>query len=384
VSLTGPLFLGAILVLTVAAFVVLVLVWPSLAGRTPGTIAARAGMLLLVNALVLLTAATQLNAQFLFFADWTDLQGALTGVVTATTVTRGINASQAASRKVKGTSAIAGRRLPPLPIGLVTSTGVISYTVTGPLSGIVGTVVVQLPPGYTNPSNALVRYPVMEAFQGYPGDPTSWTRTNGMNLGGVAAQQAAAKRMRPVLVVSPQVEIPRGADSECVNGSAGKPQVETWLTRDVPNWVAHTFRVQTNRSSWVAIGLSVGGWCAAMAAMLHPAQYGAAIVMGGYFRPDFGPYYVPYMPDSPLVARYDLVALSKKNPPPVAVWLESSHADPVSFDSSAAFVLAAKSPMAVSAIILQHAGHRVSLWQGLLPGSLTWLGANVPGFRAIR
>ena len=68
-SLTGSVFLGAIVVLTIAAFVFLVLRWPSLSGRRPGKVAARAGMLLTVNALVLLTAATQLNAQFLFFAD---------------------------------------------------------------------------------------------------------------------------------------------------------------------------------------------------------------------------------------------------------------------------------------------------------------------------
>ena len=72
-SLTGPLFLGGVVACTVAAFVVLILVWPSLAGRSIRKIAARAGLLLTVNVLVLLTAATQLNAQFLFFADWTDL-----------------------------------------------------------------------------------------------------------------------------------------------------------------------------------------------------------------------------------------------------------------------------------------------------------------------
>jgi len=207
-SLTGSVFLGAIVVLTIAAFVFLVLRWPSLSGRRPGKVAARAGMLLTVNALVLLTAATQLNAQFLFFADWTDLKGAFGGTPTATSLNRGTTASRATSRKVGGTAATAGQTLPPLPIGGVSSSGVISYTVKGSLSGIVGTVVVQLPPGYTDPGNDSVLYPVIEAFQGYPGDPKSWI--NGMNLGGVAAQQAAAKRMRPALVVSPQVEIPAG------------------------------------------------------------------------------------------------------------------------------------------------------------------------------
>ena len=78
-SLTGSGFLFLVAALTVAAFVALVVVWPALAGHGPGTVAARVGMLLLVNVLVLLTAATQLNAAFLFFADWTDLRGALGG-----------------------------------------------------------------------------------------------------------------------------------------------------------------------------------------------------------------------------------------------------------------------------------------------------------------
>jgi enterochelin esterase-like enzyme len=379
-SLTGPLFLGGVVACTVAAFVVLILVWPSLAGRSIRKIAARAGLLLTVNVLVLLTAATQLNAQFLFFADWTDLRGAFSGAPTATALSRGALASHAASRKVAGTAATAGKKLPPLPTAQVDLSGVISYTVKGPLSGITGTVIVQLPAGYTNPTNASVRYPVMEAFQGYPGAPNSWI--NGMNLGGVAAQQAAAKRMRPILVVSPQVEIPPGVDTECVNGSAGTAQVETWLARDVPDWVAHTFRVRTDRASWATIGLSAGGFCAAMVAMLHPAQFSAAIVLGGYFHPDFGPFYEPYPSGSPLGARYDLVALSKRKPPPVAIWLETSHADPLSYTSSAAFVKATKPPMAVNATVLEHAGHRVSLWQDLLPSTLKWLGANVPGFKA--
>jgi S-formylglutathione hydrolase FrmB len=377
--LTGTLFLGAVVVVTLAAFVVLVVLWPSLAGRSPAKIAARAGMLLTVNALVLLTAATQLNAQFLFFADWTDLKGAFGSAPTSTALNRGATALQSTRRTVGGTAARYEGSLPPIPISRMSPSGVISYTVKGPISGITGNVVVQLPARYTEPINASVRYPVMEAFQGYPGDAEQWIRT--MNLGGVVAQQAAAKRMRPALVVSPQVEIPAGMDTECVNGGGNNPQLETWLAQDVPNWVTHTFRVQTNRDAWAAIGLSAGGWCAAMVAMLHPAQYGAAIVMGGYFRPEFGPFYDAYPPGGRLAARYDLVALSKRKPPPVAIWLETSHADAVSYNSSAAFLKAAKPPLAVDATILQHAGHRISLWQGLLPGSLNWLGANVTGFK---
>ena len=376
--LTGWAFLSLTVLVTVAAFVALVVVWPSLAGRRPSRVAGRTGLLLLVNVLVLFTAAALLNAQFQFFADWTDLKGAFGGTPTVAALSRGASASHAAARTVPGQAATGAATQPPLPPGQVSSTGVVSYTVKGPLSGLTGTVVVQLPPGYTDPAEATVRYPVLETFHGYAGYPSAWITE--MNLGGVMAQEVAARHMRSALIVSPQLEIPPGVDTECVNGRPGLPQLETWVARDVPDWAARTFRVRTDRGSWAGIGLSAGGWCAAMATMLHPAQYAAAIVMGGYFRPEFGPFYEPYPPGSPLAARYDLVALARNRPPPVALWVETSHADAVSYRSSAALFKAARPPLAVDAVVLQHAGHRLGVWKALLPQSLTWLGANVPGF----
>jgi S-formylglutathione hydrolase FrmB len=237
---------------------------------------------------------------------------------------------------------------------------------------------VGVPAGY-DPAAADTDYPVLETFSGYPSSPTQWVKT--MRLQAVLAEQVTAHRIRPTVVVSPQVEVPAGVDTECVNGEPSSPQLETWLTQDVPNWLVAHFRVRTERSSWATIGLSAGGWCAAMAAMLHPAQYGAGVVMGGYFRPLFGPSYEPYQPGSALAKRYDLVALAKRSPEPLALWVETSHADPVSYTSSTALLKAAKSPLSVSATILQNAGHRIGIWQNLLPGALSWLGQNVPGFR---
>ncbi len=66
--------------------------------------------------------------------------------------------------------------------------------------------------------------------------------------------------------------------------------------------------------------------------------------------------------------------------PPVSLWIETSHADQVSYTSTAHFLRSTKSPMAVHAVILQNAGHRDSVWIPLLPPALRWLGANVQGF----
>ena len=374
-TLTGGFFLGMIAAVTVAAVVALLARWPALAGSRPGPLAARTALLLGVNALVLLTAATQLNAQFLFFADWTDLRNALGGTTSSTALQRGNAATAAAGRVTSGAAAkVATGPLPALPGG----SDVLTFRVTGARSGLSGTVVVQLPPGYRDAGSSRTRYPVLETFHGYPGAPRQWIDT--MGLGGAVSQAVAARRIRPVLIVSPQLEIPGGVDTECVNGQPGSPQLETWVTKDVPAWVANTFRVTADRASWATIGLSAGGWCAAMATMLNPAQYAAAIVMGGYFRPEFGPFYLPYAPRTALARRYDLVALARRAPPPVALWVETSHSDAVSYGSSAALLKAVRPPLAVDATVLQHAGHRISLWQGLLPASLSWLGSNVRGF----
>lgn len=377
-SLTGTVFLTLVVLVTLASFALVVWLWPRLSGHTPGKIAGRVGMLVVVNLLVLLTAATQLNAYYLFFADWTDLQGAMTGKVTATPLNRGTTAATAMARKVRGTAARAAPHLSALPKG-VRGSGIATFTVKGPVSGVTGSVVVRLPPGYDKPSNKSVRYPVIETFSGYPGSPLGWIRT--MNIGGIMSQQVAAGHMRQAIVVSPNLEIPPGVDTECVNGASGYPQLETWLTRDVPDWVARTFRVRTDRQSWATAGLSAGGWCAAMATMLHPAQYGAAIVLGGYFYPDFSPFYEPYPPNSPLNKRYNLVTLARHAPPPVAMWLETSHMDPLSYRSTSVFLHSLKPPLAVHAVVLQHAGHRIGVWEALLPSALRWLGASLAGFR---
>jgi pimeloyl-ACP methyl ester carboxylesterase len=376
-SLTGWPLLTLVTVLTLAAFVALVVVWPGLSGRRPTRIAARAGLLLGVNLLVLVTAAVQLNNQFLFFAGWSDLAGALGGSTTTTGMQGGGAARKAAQAHVDGNGAAAEQILQPLPAGDRLGDGAVSYKVTGKASGITADIVVSEPPGYSDPKDARTRYPVLETFAGYPAQPVQWAKT--MQLPEVMAEQVAAHKVRTALIVSPTVQIPAGVDTECVNGQPSDPQVETWLTQDVPDWVAAHFRIEGGRGSWATIGLSAGGWCAAMAAMLHPAQYSAAIVLGGYFKPDFGSF-EPYPASSPLAHRYDLVGLASSEAPPIALWVETSHADPASYASSAALLKAARPPLSVTQEVLQNAGHRIGVWQGLLPKALAWLGTNVPGF----
>lgn len=377
-SLTGSFFLDGLVVLAVAAFAAVIWLWPRLSRGTPWHIAGRAGSLVLVNVLVLLVAASQLNAYYLFYTSWNDLAGTFGGSIAQTAIHRGGGEREAANAAVHGQMAKVAADVPALPQPVTSSGDELVYKIRGPRSGLTGVVVVVLPPGYTSTADASERYPVLEALHGYPSAPQSWLKNYPEPQ--VAQQLASQGHLRIPLLVIPEIEFPPGLDTEGVNGSPGEPQIETWLTRDVPSWVGAHFRVEANRNAWATIGDSAGGYVAAMAALLHPAQYGAGIVLGGYYRPDFGPYYEPFTPDSSLGRRYDLVRAEQQTAPPVSLWIQTSHADKLSYSSSVDFLRAVRRPTSVRAVVLRDAGHRMSVWVALLPQALRWLGQNIQGF----
>ena len=377
-DLTGGAFLTLVAGLAIAAAALTVVFWPRLSAQRPLPVLGRIGALLGLNLLVLATVGLVANDVFGFFADWTDLGGAFATTPPAAHTTQGgETANAAAQTRVLGSALPRPpRHLPPLPKEAAAD-HVYTFTVSGPVSHVAGKVVVRLPPGYGDPKQAGRRYPVIETFHGYPGRPSQWLTA--MALGEVLDEEAALHRMAPTIVLAPQLEIPPGRDTECVDASGDA--METWLTTDVPDWAARTLRVRLDRASWATAGLSAGGWCAAMAALLHPARYGSTMIFGGYFRPSFGSGYVPFPPDSPEGRRYDLVDLARRYPPPVAIWMETSHSDKISYTSSTAFLKAVRPPLSVRLLEFAHAGHSILLWAPLVPQAVQWL-ETIGGFRA--
>jgi enterochelin esterase-like enzyme len=247
--------------------------------------------------------------------------------------------------------------------------------VTGARSGVRATVLVRLPPAYFDAARSGQTFPVIETFHGSPGHVQQWLGK--LRMGSVLDQAVAARRIAPAIIVSPDMNYPDDTDRECVNGTNGQPALETWATQDVPAWVERTFRARTDRNSWATIGLSAGGWCAAMSSMLHPDRYRAAIVMSGYFRPQF-PAVAPYGSSAASSQRYDLVALAHATRPPVAIWLETSPQDVPSYGTSRA--LAGVDALNVTAVVLARHDHAWNVWARLLPGTLDWLAHHASGF----
>ncbi len=365
-SLTGttlPLVLG---VLCVLLFVAMAAGFPRLRRRW-AAVAARGGGLVLLNVLVLALVGALLNDRFAFYVSWSDLAGARSPV--------SITHHGASARSAVGALAGAGTGLTAasvLPVLPAPGRRLQEYTVTGP-SGVKAQIAVLLPQGYSAASAA--RYPVVEALHGLPGNTMSWLR--GMHLQQSLDAAVAARLIHPLVVVMPQLNVPYGVDSECVNGPAGTPQIETWLAQDVPAFVASHFRVRTDRGSWAVAGYSEGGWCAAMLGMHHSRLFSAAVVFSGSFLPDFSRYR-PFGSTTP--AAYNLAAQARRNPPRLAMWVQSSKQDGYSYPQTAQFLRSVRAPLSVTTELLKSGGHRLQLWSGELPTALRWLGSSLPGF----
>lgn len=380
VELDGPVVRWVTVLLAVMGVVASAVLLPR-TRRTLGGLVTRLATQLGVAVLALLVAGVLLNDQYGFYASWSDLLGQ-GGPQQVTTSGAGVGSALGGRVVTGGTlgpAAVAGAREAPLPPLPDPGQRVQHFTVHGPRSGLTGTVLVSLPASYAAPGDATRTYPVVEAFQGYPGNPTTWV--DGPGLVPTLDALSRTGQASEAIVASPQVEFPAGRDTECVDGGVGRPQVETWISEDVPHFLATHLRVRRGRASWATVGFSFGGWCAALTTMLHPGVFGSAIVLAGYFAPDFDPTYRPLAPSSSAARRLDLVALAANAPPPVALWVYTSRADGLSYPSSHAFLRAARSPMSVTSVVSPDAGHRMAVWLAVLPAALRWL-TSTPGFVA--
>ena len=143
---------------------------------------------------------------------------------------------------------------------------------------------IYLPPGYDDPQNGSVRYPVVYLLPGSSGGTNVW-----VNAGNVAEQMGtllAEGKVRPMILVSPQ-ERP-GSQSVKGTGYVDGPlgNWATYTTRDLVNEIDSNYRTVESKNGRAIAGNSEGAYGAINLGLKDRSEYGVIGSFSGYFTID--------------------------------------------------------------------------------------------------
>jgi enterochelin esterase-like enzyme len=254
----------------------------------------------------------------------------------------------------------------------------IHLTVTGARTHLTRDVDVYLPAAYSDPRMANVRFPVVEWFPGFPGEPREVVSFFGLPARLDAA--ISADRMPPAVVIIPDIngEPRMSHDEECVDAVGGTPD-DTFLSADIHTWALHALRVRQGRTSWALAGWSSGGYCALNLALRHPQWYGTAASQSGY---DAAPEDVVtgdlFHGRGDIRAANDVSVLLRTHPVPMNVLVTAGRDEREEQAALARIRAAATAPVQVDSAEFPGGGHNADAVRAQLPEVIGWLGAQLP------
>ena len=312
---------------------------------------------------VLLATGSQINN---YFAQYPTL-GALTGSAGEVSTLTGVKRQPSQSVA----SPVVSRWKGPA----TTPSQVVTATIPGTASGFTArSAYVYLPPAYTSPSPPLL--PVLVLVSGQPGGPQDWVTAG--NLQSLMDQFAAAHGgLAPVtVVVDPNG--PSDTITMCMDSQIAK--ADTYLSQDVPNWIAAELGVDTNRARWAFGGFSYGGTCAIQMATRHTDLYPSFIDISGEREPAISADRTQTIQAAfgGNTAAFDaltpLTLLGQRRYPEVWGYFAAGGNDAV-FSASMVEVSAAaqKAGMTVQRQVVAGQGHSWAVPNAALPPALVWL-----------
>ncbi len=245
-------------------------------------------------------------------------------------------------------------------------------TVSIPESGTERThkALIWLPPNYLSDQNRF--HPVIVAFPGVPGSIETYQN---LKIGETINGLVDAQKMRHAIVVIPDV-FENNGDTECVDSTDGSVRTETWVTKDVTEWVKTNLRAADAPSGWTTLGYSAGGWCSTMLTMRHPELYSSAVSLAGFFHLAFdGPALRPL--DDPA---YNLDTIAETTAPDVRLWFWVAVDDAAPYQSMQRFAPHVRAPTSLTHTTLASGGHSAEVWTTGIPVGLEWLGITSPQF----
>ena len=340
IGLTSAGFIASLLVVALVAVAVCVRLLPRYSGAGRGQVAARAGLLVGGQALLLLALLALVNSNMQFYSSWNDLFGADPSTVRIADQAPVAQPPPAEPRAKPKQDALT-RRLPAADGRLRL------LKLHGSRSGVAAHAYVYLPPQYV--SARPQPFPVVL----FLGSPRAAIRQE--RLPELAAREIAAGRLRPALIVIAPIS------AGCVDAPGGR-QDETFLSEDLPASIEAAYRVGTAPGGWAVAGPGTrgpAGYCAALLAMRHSDRFGSAVFAATSLTPPPGDLYGG---SRAIRDEYDpRWRLRHRPPPPISVGVIADDG----------FTAGARPPMHAEPLSAQD-----------IPTILRWLGAHLtPGSR---
>ncbi|MFN8035297.1 MAG: alpha/beta hydrolase-fold protein [Acidimicrobiia bacterium] len=248
-------------------------------------------------------------------------------------------------------------------------------SIAGSVSGVAArTGFVYLPKQYFDPARRGRRFPVLYLLHGSPGVAADWLR-------GAFVDQAMdslidAGAVAPFIIVMPDVNGGYARDTECQDIVSG-PQVQTYLVRDVVDWVDAHYRTVTDRGARAIGGLSTGGYCALNLVLRHQDRFSAIVSHSGTLDPIESAYSgrlwggsrklraenspSVYLPTIPI-------------PAPIGVYLDAGAGDRDAIRAGRrAQALFRQRAVPVTFNVVRGEGHTFAAWRENLALSLPWV-----------
>lgn len=245
-------------------------------------------------------------------------------------------------------------------------------TFRGPQSGITRSGLVYLPPQYFARRYAHTQFPVVELLHGTPGRPSDWTVH--MGIVPMLNRMISLHEVGPMIIVMPTMSVGRHFQ-ECVNAPGALD--DTYITYDVRNDVLAKFRASRLPAEWGVAGYSSGGYCAANLALRHRAEFGAAGILDGYFRPTDGPAAAALHNNPAAEAANDplllAAALHRDVRPLPSFWISAGTGDKADIAAAHAFGAALHGVEQTTLYREPGARHNFYAWRPAVPRMLQWM-----------
>ena len=341
----------------------LVLFWRFFTGRGVGKAALRFVAIVLSQVLVLMAAGIQINRSNDFYSSWSDLFG--------TSNLYSSTATQAGSISILDKKDLLAAT--PLPDkGLLLHDVIVEKD-----SGVSNIVYMAIPNSAVKElkrNHALngQRYRVVEFLTGFPSQPIMWITV--LQIDKVLADYNRTHPKQQIVGVFPEVNVAGHYDLECMNLPNGKPAAETWLTKDMHSFI--NSRLGNLPTHWGIMGVSTGGWCAAMLSVRHPDLYSAAASIAGYYRPAL-PLSYPIALQEKMTLKYNFSIAESKLTQTIPLYLTASVKDKYSFRETSKFLALQNPHLKITYKKLQEGGHNSRVWVSLIPGAFDWLQRNI-------